>query len=509
MSLILILREEAVCIVILLFLLFALFAYNMGRDKQRFLRLTLTALGHCIFDVITVITVNTYRDTSSVFNDALHIAFYMFALLFSCEMLGYVASRCFSKKTADKVTLAGFLLPAAYLISILFLPPIRYHEGAGTWLSYGVPTDVAFAVSFSLLVAAFISVLVQFKKLESHVRYSLLPMLAVLIAAGIAQIAVDELLFTGAACTLATVAVFFSLESPAYVFKKKLQMDALTGVKSRHAYEEDIVRFEAARQKGSRFCITFFDINDLKAVNDIHGHLEGDTYISTIANILLTDLESALNVYRMGGDEFMAIFQDQDDDKVALQIEAVNASCKKASEGKPYLMSVAAGCAVSDSREATLKDVLRTADYMMYENKVRIKRMRANELFDSGRVSRAGLSDRIFNAFAGIENNRFYYVINLATNVTRWSSFAVDVFGFQDEYIFDFLSQWQERIHPDDKEVYIADLQAVLCGKQTYHSASFRAKDKDGKYIDLICNGTLLKGRGSEPDLFAGIMRRK
>ncbi len=116
------------------------------------------------------------------------------------------------------------------------------------------------------------------------------------------QIAVPELLITGGAATIVTVGSF-SLENPADVFKQKLLIDALTGVKSRHSYERDIQRMEAeyARDRKIRFGLVFCDINNLKAVNDERGHMEGDAYIGHIAQILMKDLHGAENIYRMGG----------------------------------------------------------------------------------------------------------------------------------------------------------------------------------------------------------------
>ena len=55
-------------------------------------------------------------------------------------------------------------------------------------------------------------------------------MMAVLILAEVLQIIVPELLFTGGAVTIITIGFFFSLENPAYVFRRKLIIDALTGV---------------------------------------------------------------------------------------------------------------------------------------------------------------------------------------------------------------------------------------------------------------------------------------
>lgn len=93
------------------------------------------------------------------------------------------------------------------------------------------------------------------------------------------------------------------------MFKQKLLIDALTGVKSRNSYEYEIQQMEKeyVQNRDIRFGMVFCDINNLKAVNDEFGHLKGDDYIGYIAQILTRDLQGAKSIYRMGGDEFLAV----------------------------------------------------------------------------------------------------------------------------------------------------------------------------------------------------------
>ena len=55
----------------------------------------------------------------------------------------------------------------------------------------------------------------------------------------------------------------------------------------------------------------FFDLNDLKEVNDTLGHIAGDTLIMNFAHIIRTSITSKRYfVGRYGGDEFIALLND-------------------------------------------------------------------------------------------------------------------------------------------------------------------------------------------------------
>lgn len=117
-----------------------------------------------------------------------------------------------------------------------------------------------------------------------------------------------------------------------------------------------------------------------------------------------------------------------------------------------------------------------------------------------------GLDNRIFTAFSETSARRYIYVCNLATNVSHWSKNAVDYFGFEGEYIYDFGSSWEALIHPDDVEIYRKDISAFFAGKKKNHYAEYRVRNAEGEYVFVTCRGIILKGENGESDLFAGTL---
>lgn len=503
----LIVREEIVCLIILIFLWFNGRFYQMGKDHGSFQRMLLYAIGHVVFDIVTVLTVNRLDSVPPWFNFAAHVVFYLFAILFSQEFLCYVIALSYEKRVQKAVRTGSFCLLAAYLLLLPVLP-IVYLQGNGTNYSLGPAAFVGYGLAMLFFVGSGVILAVNYRKLAPHVRMSLIPMLAVLVMAECIQIAVPELLITGGAATIVAVGFFFSLENPADVFKQKLMIDALTGVKSRHSYEIDIQQMDAeyTRNRKIRFGMTFCDLNNLKAVNDEHGHLEGDAYIGHVAQILMKDFRSAQGIYRMGGDEFLAVHRNVDEADIRREIERVNEDCQAMSAQSPYRMSVAIGHAVSGKEYDTLSNVLRMADYLMYQNKAEMKRAGAFLSGDGQKLNITGLTDRIFDVFAATGGQNYLTLCNMSTNVSRWSKSAVDYFGLPGEFIFDCATVWMDYIHPDDRADYWADIRDVFAGVKKHHDMEYRVRNKRGEYVTCSCRGTILRGKNGDPDMFAATL---
>ena len=84
--------------------------------------------------------------------------------------------------------------------------------------------------------------------------------------------------------------------------------DALTGLKNRMAYMENINNLERNLPKDSRVCVIMIDIDNFKNVNDTMGHKAGDELLKNVATALQKIFfEVGCVVYRVGGDEFVII----------------------------------------------------------------------------------------------------------------------------------------------------------------------------------------------------------
>ena len=152
--------------------------------------------------------------------------------------------------------------------------------------------------------------------------------------------------------------------------------DSMTGVRNKAAYHQIEERLrEQIEEKNAHFAVVVFDVNNLKKTNDLYGHMAGDDLIINVSHEICQTFKHS-PVFRIGGDEFVAILETKDLDEYESLLEQFrNKTEQKRLEDYPELvMSVACGAAVYDSdMDTCVADVFQKADYMMYQNKLSMK----------------------------------------------------------------------------------------------------------------------------------------
>ena len=102
--------------------------------------------------------------------------------------------------------------------------------------------------------------------------------------------------------------VFRELEKTLSRLWQRSLTDPLTGLRNRRALEEDFNRYQAlAKRENKRLTLILWDINNLKKINDIHGHAAGDKVLNRFADVLRRNVRAADGIYRIGGDEFATL----------------------------------------------------------------------------------------------------------------------------------------------------------------------------------------------------------
>ena len=108
--------------------------------------------------------------------------------------------------------------------------------------------------------------------------------------------------------------------------------DALTPLLNRRALLRELARVRTLAQRyGSPASLVYFDLDDLKGVNDRLGHAAGDAALKAVAERLLTHVRESDIVGRMGGDEFAVILVQADQ----VTAEAKAAALARAIEAEP------------------------------------------------------------------------------------------------------------------------------------------------------------------------------
>ncbi|MGC8855128.1 MAG: GGDEF domain-containing protein, partial [Halothiobacillaceae bacterium] len=83
-------------------------------------------------------------------------------------------------------------------------------------------------------------------------------------------------------------------------------IDALTGIYNRRAFDEDWSRLQQ-ETNDSPLALLLLDCDFFKSINDTYGHETGDRVLQDIARLVSEELRRDDRLYRLGGDEFLAI----------------------------------------------------------------------------------------------------------------------------------------------------------------------------------------------------------
>ena len=134
--------------------------------------------------------------------------------------------------------------------------------------------------------------------------------------------------------------------------------DELTGAGNLRAFED----YAASIPEGTKTAFFYCDIDNLKKINDRKGHHSGNEAIRHTAGALAEQAGLA-HTYRLGGDEFLAVAADMDEQGAAAMAEAIREGFKRRN------VSVSLGHAVFTAPFPPMEKMLGVIDGKMYENK--------------------------------------------------------------------------------------------------------------------------------------------
>jgi two-component system cell cycle response regulator len=158
--------------------------------------------------------------------------------------------------------------------------------------------------------------------------------------------------------------------------------DPLTGILNRRAILEQLTKELSRAQRRSqgtglstpgalRCAVGFFDIDHFKQINDGYGHLAGDEVLKGVAGILISHLRSYDSLGRMGGDEFLVVAPEIDEEQSKHLFERLSTAisgCKILTAASEVSVTVSIGVAMAEPANE-LDIILESADAAMYQAK--------------------------------------------------------------------------------------------------------------------------------------------
>ncbi|MBM7616138.1 GGDEF domain-containing protein [Alkaliphilus hydrothermalis] len=162
------------------------------------------------------------------------------------------------------------------------------------------------------------------------------------------------------------------------ILSRKASLDIMTGSLNRETglicLEEHM---ELCRRHKKSLVIGFIDINNLKEVNDVLGHKEGDNLIIAIVDIIKANLRKEDQICRLGGDEFLIILSNCDIAEGQNIWSRIEQSLGEENHKRQYRYKMSASIGLAEfnhDKMILIEDLLEIADKKMYINKREHKR---------------------------------------------------------------------------------------------------------------------------------------
>ena len=182
-------------------------------------------------------------------------------------------------------------------------------------------------------------------------------------------------------------------------------VDALTGLGNHRAFQEELARqLEHAGRTGARLSLLLIDVDDLKKVNDGHGHATGDQLLAAVGWTVMATLRRYDRAFRVGGDEFAIILPSTDLDTGLTVARRILASALNGGDPtrpiEPFSLSIGVSAFPTPSTQGSL--LYRHADAALYWCK---RHGRTNAVsYDPGRHGIAADDQSVEDVSAAIES---------------------------------------------------------------------------------------------------------
>ncbi|WP_293266286.1 GGDEF domain-containing protein [Neptunomonas sp.] len=154
--------------------------------------------------------------------------------------------------------------------------------------------------------------------------------------------------------------------------------DALTGLKNRGAIVESVKREVSRNQglstidEGNPVSLIMVDVDHFKSINDSYGHPVGDSALQELARIMEVTIRDNDTIGRYGGEEFLLVFPDTDQEEAKLLAERVRHDIENIDffyAGKKITLTASLGVTTIGACDTDYEQALKRADEALYRAK--------------------------------------------------------------------------------------------------------------------------------------------
>ena len=206
-------------------------------------------------------------------------------------------------------------------------------------------------------------------------------------------------------------------------------LDELTQMMNRRAGKAMMeTALKAAREAKRQMAVVLLDINELKRINDLYGHSEGDRLLQYVSAVLQPRLRTGDLMFRLSGDEFVLILSGEDKNSAAQRIAQAQKAIADQREQNGIFYEASFSFGVTEAYpedRCTVDELISQADRLMYLNKrdYHIRRARERLQENGSRSGDPGQfeydKDHLFDALsAGTDD--YLFIGNLKTGCFRY-----------------------------------------------------------------------------------------
>lgn len=160
--------------------------------------------------------------------------------------------------------------------------------------------------------------------------------------------------------------------------------DALTGVANRRAfYERAELELSRSRRFHETVTVAYVDVDDFKRINDELGHEAGDDLLRSVAATFLGRVRTTDLVARLGGDEFALFLPTTGSEAALALLSELFRTLRAEMEGQAWPVTFSIGAVTFIRPPASVDDMLRRVDELMYKVKREGKAGVRHEVFPS------------------------------------------------------------------------------------------------------------------------------
>lgn len=158
--------------------------------------------------------------------------------------------------------------------------------------------------------------------------------------------------------------------------KDLIYLDDLTGLPNRRMFKNRLHSLLARSEKrNTSFALLYLDLDNFKQVNDQHGHLVGDELLIQLSTRIYKKLGLYDTLARTGGDEFLFLLADKDEQETKQFVEWLSSSFETPFEveGKHFTITCSIGISMYPKDGIDADRLLRNADTALYQVKAKDK----------------------------------------------------------------------------------------------------------------------------------------